>query len=233
MKDNRFIELVNLYIDRQITDDETTELEAEMQSHPRRRAIYRQYCQMHRATTLVYESFQPHVSGQQPEAAADRATIARLDSQPRHRWVRWAYYAGGLAAAACLALLFIRLDSIRTAAPSLAAAPRSSPPAVVVASQPPAAAMLRETDGAPQSLVSLRNNNLAVEQDYTVLLAALRQEEQRAAAAGQLQPERLPSLFDDGVFESRQVLPASNQRVFRGRQTPAQPAEFTAFQFQR
>ncbi len=57
MNDNRFIELVNLYIDRQISAAETAELEAEIQGNPRRRAIYKQYCQMHRATTLVYESF--------------------------------------------------------------------------------------------------------------------------------------------------------------------------------
>ena len=65
------------------------------------------------------------------------------------------------------------------------------------------------------------------------LLRALRLEEQRALAAGQLQPGRLPSLFDDGVFETRQVLPVNgnNQRVFRGKQAP--DAQFTAFEFQR
>ena len=57
MKDNRFIELLNLYVDRQISPAETAELEAEIQSSPRRQKIYREYCQMHRATKLVYESF--------------------------------------------------------------------------------------------------------------------------------------------------------------------------------
>lgn len=232
MKDNRFIELVNLYIDRQITAAETTELEAEMQANPRRRAIYRQYCQMHRATTLVYESFRTNASGQQPEVAAGSATIARFESQPRHRRVRWTYYAGGLAAA-CLTLVFFGLNSTRTADANLAATPKSSPPAAVVASLPRVSVAPREADVARLGLVSLRNNNLAVEQDYTAMPAALRQEERRALASGQVQPGRLPSLFDDGVFESQQVLPANNQRVFRGRQTSAQPAEFTAFQFQR
>jgi hypothetical protein len=65
------------------------------------------------------------------------------------------------------------------------------------------------------------------------VLAALRQEDQRTFASSQLQPGRMQSLFDDGVFDTRQVLPANNQRVFRGKQAPTQPAEFTAFQFQR
>jgi hypothetical protein len=233
MKDHRFIELVNLYIDRQITDAETTELEAEMQAHPRRRTIYRQYCQMHRATTLVYESFQHHASSQQPEIVAGKATIARLESRPQNHGIRWAYYAGGLAAA-CLALVLLRLNFPRTADAGLAAtSQRSSPSAAGVASLPPVSTVRREADAARPGLVSLPNSNLAVEQDYTAMLAALRQEEQRTAATGQLQPGRLPSLFDDGVFEFQQVSPANSQRVFRGRQTSAQPAEFTAFQFQR
>jgi len=230
MKDNRFIELVNLYIDRQITAAEATELEAEMQAHPRRRTIYRQYCQMHRATTLVYESFRTHALGQQPEVAASRATIARFESQPRRRPVRWTYYVGGLAAAACLSVVFIRLNSTRTADASLATTAKSGPPAAVVASLPVVSAAPRETAVIG---MGLRNGKLTGEQDYADMLDVLRREEQRALASGQLQPGRPPSLFDDGVFESQPVSPANNQRVFRGRQTPAQPAEFTAFQFQR
>ena len=57
MKENRFIELLNLYIDRQITATETAELEAELQSNPKRQAVYRQYCQIHTATKQVYASF--------------------------------------------------------------------------------------------------------------------------------------------------------------------------------
>jgi hypothetical protein len=39
MKDNRFIELLNLYIDRQITAEETAELESEIQNSPQRQAV--------------------------------------------------------------------------------------------------------------------------------------------------------------------------------------------------
>ena len=63
------------------------------------------------------------------------------------------------------------------------------------------------------------------------MLAALRHEEQRSFANGEIQTGRATSLFDDGVFETRPFSPANNLRTFRGKQTPAQPAEFTAFEF--
>ena len=108
MKDNRFIELLNLYIDRQITAAETAELEAEIQQNPARQAVYRQYCKIHSATKLVYDSFRANAAEQpafQPNPAGD---IELFDS--KHGKRRWAYYAGGLAAAACLALVFTRYN---------------------------------------------------------------------------------------------------------------------------
>ena len=225
MKDNRFIDLVNLYIDRQITAAETAELEAEIQANPRRRAIYRQYCQMHRATTLVYESFRANAPEQQ--AAAIEGTMARFEQQRRSPW---GYYAVGLAAAACLALVFIQLNSRKAAEAGLLAKAESLP-TVQVATRQTRAVVATVTE-PKAGLVSLRNG-AATEQNYAALLTTLRQEDQRAFDNSQIQPGRVPSLFDDGVFESRQVMPVNNQRVFRSKQTPAQQAEFTAFQFQR
>ena len=228
MKDHRFIELVNLYIDRQITAAETAELEAEIQSNPRRRAIYRQYCQMHRATTLVYDSFRAQAAGQPATEPAGRNTIELFESRLRHgRRNRWAFYASGLAAAACLLLVFARYNSKPAGVPDTLAVIKPQPAPVVAAAVP----LVQPDSVVHESIapgpVSLRN---VAEPDYAALLTALRQEEQRNR---QLPGGRLPSLFEDGVFESQQVLPSANQRTFRSRQTPAQQAEFTAFQFQR
>lgn len=228
MKDNRFIDLVNLYIDRQITAAETAELEAEIQGNPRRRAIYRRYCQMHRATTLVYESFRANAPEPQVVAAGG-GSIARFERDRRAS--PWGYYAAGVAAAAaCVALVFVQLNARRTAEAGLLAK-NETLPAVPVTAVPPRALVVTAEPRA--GLVSLRNR-AAAEQDYTAQLAALRQEDQRIFANGQLQSARPPSLFDDGVFESQPVMPMNNPRIFRSRQSPAQPqAEFTAFQFQR
>ena len=91
MKDNRFIELVNLYIDRQITAAETAELEAEMQSNPQRRAVYRQYCRLHSATKQVYHSFRADAHGPQRVVQAavhegvgqDLVFVLELDAEHR------------------------------------------------------------------------------------------------------------------------------------------------------
>jgi hypothetical protein len=232
MKDQRFIELVNLYIDRQITAKETAELEAEMQDNPRRRAIYRQYCQLHTATKQVYDSFRtnaasPHVAG----TTAGRVVLT--DFKPRAR-SNWIHYVGGLTAAACLALVLVRYNAnSRPASETLAQAKPA--PAVQVAVVAPAAPAVT-TPVAPAvtvpapGITSLRNN-LNVEPDYAAMLAALRREDQRSFASGEVPTGRVPSLFDDGVFEVRPFAPANNPRTFRGKQTPAQPAEFTAFEF--
>ena len=229
MKDHRFIELVNLYVDRQISAAETAELEAEIQGNPRRRAVYRQYCQMHRATTLVYDSFRSQAQGQPAAEPAARSTIELFESRQRGRRFRWAFYASGLAAAACLTLVFARLNTKPASQTETVAATNTHPAAMVATTVVPL--VQPDSAGAQEMIhlstgpVSLRN---VTDSDYTVLLAAMRQEEQQRN-----QPVRLPSLFEDGVFESRQVLPPANQRTFRSRQNPAQQAEFTAFQFQR
>ena len=231
MKDNRFIELLNLYVDRQISPAETAELEAEIQSSPRRQKVYREYCQMHRATKLVYESFRHHAGeNESAQLAKGGAAITRIEHGQRHRQSRWAYYAGGLAAAACLTFVVARVNFSPNA--EIAAATETVPAMQVTSAPvaPQSAAVATETRGG---LVSLRNA-LADETDYPALLAALRQQE-RALAASQFSTGRLQPLFDDGVFDNRQVLPQGSQRVFRGRgATNQQPAaEFTAFQFQR
>ena len=110
MKDQRFIELVNLYIDRQITAAETAELEAEMQGDPRRRAIYRQYCQLHSATKRVYESFRANGTAVAQAPVTTVRGITRLEIPQRRSGFRWSYLAGGVAAAACLSLVLVRLN---------------------------------------------------------------------------------------------------------------------------
>ena len=227
MKDNRFIELLNLYIDRQISPIETAELEAEIQGSPKRQKIYRQYCQMHRGTKLVYESFRAEAGAR--ETAAGGAVITHIERQQRRRHANWAYYAGGLAAAACLTFVVARVDfsSTTTTAPS-----RSTE---LAAASVVAPAPLVKGDASPvrATMVSLETG-LPVEPDYPTLIAALRQQE-RALAENQFSNTRLQSLFDDGVFENRQLVPQGSQRIFRGRGANSQqPAvEFTAFQFQR
>jgi hypothetical protein len=231
MKDHRFIELVNLYIDRQISAAETAELEAEIQASPHRRAVYRQYCQLHSATKQVYENFR---SNAEPLAGAPTGRVITGAFARRAR-SNWIHYAGGLAAAACLTLIFVRYNA--GSAPATSQVAQSTPaPALQVAESPsftPVSGEPQLVSAAQVATLARLKDNLAGKPDYAAILAALRSEDQRALANGETQARGLPSLFDDGVFDARQFAPANNHRTFRGKQAPAQQAEFTAFQFQR
>ena len=235
MKDHRFIELLNLYIDQQISPAEAVELETEMQANPSRRQTYRQYCQMHHATKLVYASFRNHAAEQPPaDAAAGHGTITSIQIEHRQRRVRWSYYAGGLAAAACLTLVVARFNFSPVADHNLTAGTKPEAQLVAVNSLVPSAAVTKPIASEARSgLVSL-HNGLNVDAEYPVMLAALRQQE-RSLANSQIPTLHLQPLFDDGVFDNRQLLPQNSQRIFRGRGAANQPAttEFTAFQFQR
>jgi hypothetical protein len=227
MKDTRFIELVNLYIDRQISAEETAELEAEIQRNPLRRRTYQEYCRMHHATRLVHESFR---SDAEPAAVGQRYGVAQIARRARQRRQRWTVLAGGLAAAACVALVFVGTTgptepvdgSAAPEARTLAAAPVPAAERV----EAPAPALLE----LERPVVVFASRPAAPVSDFVALAAAFREEE-RALAAPAV-PGRI-SLFEDGVFEPRaDVFPVRNQPVTGPRRSRA-AAEFTAFQFQR
>lgn len=231
MKDSRFIELLNLYIDRQITADETAELEAEIQRHPNRRAVYRQYCQIHTATKTVYESFRA-VAADQPAPAAGQKGVVEL-FETRRRRANWGYYAGGFAAAACLALVFMRQAPAGPAAPALAEQPLPMAPVIKVT----APESVAPANTPAPAFVSLRNS-VVVTPDYTAILHAMReQDEERAFSTERLQADEARPLFDDDMFASKRVFTAQEQRVFGSQPTAKtsaqQEAELSAFQFQR
>lgn len=229
MKDNRFIELLNLYIDRQITSAETAELEAELQGNPKRQAVYRQYCQVHTATKQVYASFRAS-SADSPVTEPGQTGVIEL-FESRRRRANWIHYAGGAAAAACLAIVFFRLNpTAQVEAPQVAAQPQ---PAAVAPVQVAAAPVAVKTEPAP-AMISLRDTT-AVSPDYLAMLAVLReQDEERAFSNERLHITRVQPLFDDNLFEPARMISTQEQRVFRSFQpASAQQTEAAAFQFQR
>jgi hypothetical protein len=218
MKDTRFIELVNLYIDRQISPEETAELETEIQANPRRRQIYHQYCHMHRATKLVYESFRAHVD--QPAGAAAQPGSIAYFAQRRQRVRRnfWLSAAAGLAAAACVAVYLVRSNN--------------GPAATIAANPAPAAKVVAAVPAPAPAAVAAK---AATQPDYAALLTAMRQNEPRTYAITPSPAVRPVSLFDDGVFDGKPALTPDGHRAFqtKGNADNRQNAEVTAFQFQR
>jgi hypothetical protein len=125
MKDREFIELLNLYVDREISAGDALRLEREVASDAERRAIYDQYCRMQKACTMLSE--------QLLRSAADETTPS-VAAFPRQR--RWVYVplAAGLAAALAVAVLSVRNPGGGPAgAPEPTAAARTVPAAAPLA----------------------------------------------------------------------------------------------------
>jgi|APCry1669189440_1035222.scaffolds.fasta_scaffold00349_8 hypothetical protein len=91
MKESEFIELLNLYIDHEISAEDAVRLEAEVVSDPKRRQVYRQYCQMHKACAVLADQF------------SEQATPQCVVEKPSRNWTG-TFYSVGFAAAACLAI---------------------------------------------------------------------------------------------------------------------------------
>jgi len=116
MKESKFVELLNLYIDQEISPSEAEFLEEEIQRDPARRRVYLQYCRMHRASAVLFESFRSEnvpaggTLAEAARAAADKI-VAFPTLSPR-RTSRWVYAAGLVAAAACVAFVFVRRATV-------------------------------------------------------------------------------------------------------------------------
>ncbi len=109
MNDSRFIELLNLYVDHQLTPAEAAELEAELARNPTRRRTHQQYCRMQKACISLLETERAHAP-LPPKLAraladADRKITALPDTRSSRRQRTWWAAAGTLAAAACATLL--------------------------------------------------------------------------------------------------------------------------------
>lgn len=145
MKDARFIELLNLYVDHQLTPSEARELEAELQAGPERRRTYQQYCRMQKACAQIFETERANAPAtpRLARALADaNRKITAHPFEPRHAagfapWATWRniFAIGGLAAAAaCVALIYVLRDPAPHAAPP---APAAAPAATIAATPAP------------------------------------------------------------------------------------------------
>src|SRR5258708_25040069 len=138
MKETKFIELMNLYVNQQITPADAIHLEEEILTDPKRRAVYKQYCQMHRACALLQENLEVHAGEPSVPAAGDYEGDKVVEFPAKSRSGSWFYAVSGLAAAACLTFLIVRSTDhkITVQSPSAAVVALDHPTAV----QPPALA---------------------------------------------------------------------------------------------
>lgn len=138
MKDSRFIELLNLYVDREITPAEAAELEAEVHRSAEHRGVFNQYARMDRACTIVLSQ---HEAAPAPKLAAALADADRkvvgFPAQAGGR-SKLVFFGGLLAAAAAVAIVFVNRD----APPATALDPVPSQPQTQVVVLPPVAPVI-------------------------------------------------------------------------------------------
>lgn len=252
MNNSRFIELLNLYVDQELSAEEAVELEREIAQNPQRRATYNQYCRMQRASVALFDA----VNRQAPVPQMGRLweAVQRADAKieqfptplaapvVRRRWSGWQplVLAGGMAAS----LLMVATVAWRGAESGVAVAPvvPAAPISGVAFVQSVAVSLpvierrsVAERNGSSAGTLFLATWLRSAGEyetragEYAVAEAAnldwMNQVEFRSMP--QVAPERLR-------FEARPTwLDTSDPRTFRGRGGSAATVEMSAFQFQR
>ena len=114
MRDSEFIALLNLYLDHEISPEDTARLESEVARDPRRREVYRQYCRMQKACSVIGQEF--------AETEARQDVVAEALAPRCSAGVPAALWLGGLAAAgfAVVALVGRRAPAFPASAPAVA-----------------------------------------------------------------------------------------------------------------
>ena len=243
MKDARFTELLNLYLDHRLSADEAAELEAEVMRNPARRRVYDNYCRMQRACNLLFESECENAPRSLALARSlnevERKLAAPADARVRRPvvWLGWS----GAAAAACVVVVSVAVV-LRSRSPGLTAAPTVA----AVASPAMGGAALEATpvisvvspDGIVSDIVVATAAPAA--QPAASAPDALVQQWSRQAAQRWIDTEAEAlvnsRLVDDGRFEMRRVGATDEFPSF---QTTARTeagswrGELTAYQFQR
>lgn len=220
MKDSKFLELLNLYLDHEISAADAALLEAEIQASPQRRRLYTQYCQIQKACTVLTHDFR----SQAP--AVPSTNVVQFPR--RQSTARVVAYAGTfLAAAACIALVFVsrsRLDqnvSIPNASPGTSQMVHFAP------------SLANATLAKGQTLA-----RPALQTVFSGLVNENPANETKFAAEGRAQLEWMNSVqfqrvpLEELRFDNRPEL-QSDGRASRSRRLLQQQVEMTAFRFQR
>lgn len=101
MNDAEFIELLNLYLDHEISAVDARRLEAEITSNSSRYKIYREYCQMQKACVVLAQT-----SALETADAPRQSNVVRFEpSAPR--WSLGFYAVAACAAAACVTVIAV------------------------------------------------------------------------------------------------------------------------------
>lgn len=214
MNDKKFIELLNLYVDREVSAEDALLLEAEVATNPSRRKVYDQYCRMQKACSMLSSE----VADTSPEM--DRQLVAF----PVHSLWRSVPFMATLAAAACVAVVAGLRQRSAVPMPGADAAP--------------AARTLASTVDLPNSAVAMEPVYLAKlpssqpAQGFTALDTAS-QDNQLSWIGGIHMTPVFPSASPDYLSDPKSALKGAGPGAVQGAGAAQDPVEMTAFRFQR
>ena len=248
MKDSEFIELLNLYLDHEISTDDAARLEAEVQKNPARRRVYREYCQMQKACKVLAEDFQSEAAVIAERAVTPNVIDFASAARAQRSRLSGFYTVGAFAAAAaCLAIIFVGRSREQqrnaTAQPVVAqqAVTTPTPVANLVSAQPMAPTSLqlvslpvrRDNAGGSSTLAPLSLTNHA--QSDALMAAAIKQANDQFAWISDTHLAPLQPITADQLrLETRPMIIKQEPRTYGSRQ-PVQGVntEWAVFQFQK
>jgi hypothetical protein len=222
MNDQEFIELLNLYVDREISAEDALRLEKVVATNPRRREVYDQYCRIQKACSMLSEETLDMSS-----VASTASVIAFPTQSP---W-RFGPMIAGLAAAAACALVIVGVKNHEAAsaasltADSVRAVSASSPVDLAVDS----AAM------KPVLFMRLPTDQVARGAQRTLLAdAATRAPMTQLNWIGDIHMSPVdPSAMGDFLLNPKTDLKAAVMTDIQAVHDGQEPVEMTAFRFQR
>jgi hypothetical protein len=216
MKDPEFIELLNLYVDREISAEDALRLEAEVVANPGRREVYDQYCRMQKACSMLSEEIAE-------TTPAPEVTIVQFPTQSP--WHIGQFALGIAAAAACaVGIVTYKLHDTSRYMP-MADAP-------VAAAKPAPAPTPLGLVGDTDSMKPVFTTRVSNERVYAVA--------ENSAPVAQLNwigDIQMPPVFtaanSELLINPRTDIKAPALTDTPGQNDPQEPAEMAAFRFQR
>ncbi len=255
MNDARFKELLNLYLDHELTPEQTSELEAEILQNPVRRRVYRDYCRLQRGCGQLFDQTLQSAPASFALAQALRDAERKVEGGGSGERGVWWGYGGAAAVAACVALVVFRGDGPGLGTPTMQAEADQSQP-VVAATAPP-----RGEDFAGVSIATIGNGLSAsaatgeretgvgssrpMAVTPTLVLATLggsvsfdEVQRQRASAQRWFEEDALAqaqraSTAEERYFDHRHLSPDVHSFNSRAVSMSGGRAELTSYQFQR
>jgi anti-sigma factor RsiW len=224
MTDKEFIELLNLYVDREISAEDALRLEKVVATNPRRREIYDQYCRIQKACSMLSE--------ETLDMSSVRTTANVIAFPGRSAWRFGPMVAALAAAAACaVAIVGVRNHASPVGAPA---------PLAVDTPRVRSVGDTMDLSGDAMSMKPVLVVRLPSDQGYHGSQGVLLADADAPAQAAQLNwigdihmSPVSTAATGDFLLNPKADLKAAVMNDVQGSRDTMEPVEMTAFRFQR